>query len=163
MTIKPKPTVRSLILAGALLLPGTLAVPAYAEGAQTAAATAAIQGSIRGKGTLNLGSDGTADFGIVARSETGKHGHHGDFRIKEANGSHYNGAIHEYSVSGSTATMSGAGGLVDDKGTKHHVRFTATVTAGGVGTGAVDVTFTGKDYSDHYSGTVASGQITIQA
>ncbi|HEY8691332.1 MAG TPA: hypothetical protein VIR57_01185 [Chloroflexota bacterium] len=57
--------------------------------------------------------------------------------------------------------MSGAGGLVDDQGNKHHVRFSATITAGGAGTGAVAVTFSGRDYNEQYNGTVSSGQITV--
>jgi hypothetical protein len=167
-----KPLIRPLILGATLLLPASLAVPAYAQTAPSASASASaaasaaatIAGSVKGKGTLTLaGGDGTADFGIAAKSDVGKHGHHGDFRIKEASGSHYNGAIHTYTVNGSSATISGAGGLVDDQGAKHHVTFTATVTAGGPGTGAIDVTFTGKNYSDHYSGTVSSGQISIQS
>jgi hypothetical protein len=148
------------------------AAPVFAgsstSGETSAASSAAgpiLQGSIRGKGVLSLTSEeGTLDFGVIARSAPGKHGHHGDFRVREESGLHYNGAIRDYSVSGSSATISGGGGLVDDSGTKHHVRFTATLTAGGPGTGAIDVTFTSKDgYHEHYAGTVKSGEITIEA
>ncbi|GEM_PF-6747783 len=164
-------SMRALIIAGSLLLPPAVAVPAFADSPAPStsaspqpSAVAGLQGSIRGRGSVSLsGEDGTLDFGVVARPEAGKHGRHGDLRIKEASGLHYNGAIRTYSVSGTTATIAGGGGLVDENGAKHHVRFSATVTAGGPGAGALDVTFTGKDgYSEHYSGTLASGEIAIK-
>lgn len=163
-------SLRSLAIGASLLLPLALAAPAFADSSQaptpvaSAASTNTLSGSIRGRGTLALnGETSTMTFRIAARSEAGKHGHHGDFRVDESGGIRYNGAIHSYSVSGSTASISGAGGLVDDQGKRHHVQFSATVTAGGAGAGAIDVTFTGKDYNDHYSGSVSQGQISLQA
>lgn len=165
-------SLRSLAIGATLVLPLALAAPAFAAPDATAtpaavagaASSSTLSGSIRGRGTVALsGESSTMTFRIAARAQAGKHGHHGDFRVDESGGIRYNGAIHSYTISGSTATISGAGGLVDDQGKRHHVQFSATVTAGGAGTGAIDVTFTGKDYSDHYSGSVSQGQISLQA
>jgi hypothetical protein len=165
-------SLRTLAIGASLALPLALATPAFAAPPDATATPAAagatssdtLSGAIRGRGTLSLsGESSTMTFRIAAHAETGEHGRHGDFRVDESGGIRYNGAIHSYTVSGSTATISGAGGLVDDQGKRRHVQFSATVTAGGAGTGAIDVTFTGKGYNDHYSGTVSQGQISIQA
>lgn len=157
-----KTILRPILVAGALFAAAG-AVPALADSPTPVASdsTTAASPGVEGKGTFST-DDGLATFRLAARSEVGKHGHHGDFRVEDASLS-YNGAIHSYQVSGNTATIQGAGGLKTSDGQRHHVQFTLVATAGATGAGSIDVTFTGKDYNDHYAAPLASGSIVFGA
>ncbi len=147
----------SVLMAAALALPGLApsALAASADGGGPAASSHNLSLAIRGAGTIKT-DDGTATFRLRAGTRDGEE--HGNFKYHEGGGV-YNGGIHGYTINGNTATITGDGGLADENGVKHHVRFTLTAVAGGPGTGSMDMTFTGKNYNMHCTGTLTEGLI----
>ena len=155
----------------ALTLAGTTASTTHAAGPTPTSPKPAVQQQngrptysvadvpVLGRGVVQM-ADGTGLFVIRARPEADSHGSHGSFIWKNSEVL-YNGAIHGYQVNGNTVTIEGGGGLFEENGEHHQVRFVANVVAGGPGTGSVDVAYTGRDYSERCAGTLSMGDILI--
>ncbi|HUZ76906.1 MAG TPA: hypothetical protein VMV93_04890 [Chloroflexota bacterium] len=121
-----------------------------------------LESDVLGAGVMQE-NDGTMSALFRLRAgPTEKSAHGGNLTWAAQDGSEaYNGAIKSYSVSGASATITGAGPLFKSDGTRVRVQFKLTVTPGEAGQATANLTFTGKNVSMDCQDTVQVGFIAL--